>query len=234
MGKELLRTDKHLLDLKRQNFVGRTGEQAVGSGKLGLIRTVRTAMEYHMSGIRFEGVRGARPRMPVTNIEMTFERNTLRLQLPTLSITKLDETVLINLIAYEHLCPGLAPEVSSYVSFMAGLLQTDEDVGLLQSSEVIEADIGGSAEIPRALSRIDRCIVTRQWTDLGTKIDVLNAHWFENRRKKQLNYWLKGFKDVYFKNPWTVTGLIAGVVALALTVDETILANLGYFNRRKN
>lgn len=188
---EKLGTDKHLLDLRRQNFVGiRKEKQAVGSGKLGRLRTVQTAMEYHMSGIRFERGRNATSRMTITEIEMT--ENTLRL--PTLIITKLEETVLINLVAYEHLCPALAPEVSSYISFMAGLLQTDEDVGLLQSSELIQGDIASrSAEIPRVLSRIDRFIVTGQWTDLGTKFDDLNAFGFQNSRKKK-NYWIKGFR----------------------------------------
>lgn len=56
------------------------------------------------------------------------------------------------------------------------------------------------------------------------------------RRKvnKKIGNWGSYFKQTYCRNPWTVMGLVAGIIILALTAIQTYYAVLQYYDNNRS
>ncbi|XP_077228613.1 UPF0481 protein At3g47200-like [Tasmannia lanceolata] len=75
------------------------------------------------------------------------------LSLPIFRIQSPTELVLLNLVAFEHLHAGASHEVSSFIDFMSGLINSAKDLSLIRSINVMET-IWNDEAVPIFIQKI--------------------------------------------------------------------------------
>ncbi|XP_077228870.1 UPF0481 protein At3g47200-like [Tasmannia lanceolata] len=147
------------------------------------------------------------------------------LSLPIFRIHSTTESVLLNLVAFEHLHAGATHQVSSYIDFMSALLNSAKDSSLMRSINVMETTWSDEA-VPIFIQKIRN--------DMGFKpkykgrlYDInqeLNDYFILRTKKwkRRLHEWGSNLKQTYFKNPWTFLALIVGALLLVCTLIQTI------------
>ena len=90
-------------------------------------RMIENAVELNESGVRFR-----RKRNSTSLMDINFDTNTGWLDLPVIPVHNGTEHILLNMIAYEQAHVGAGNNITSYVMFMDALIDTADDVKLLQ------------------------------------------------------------------------------------------------------
>ncbi|PWA81485.1 hypothetical protein CTI12_AA186270 [Artemisia annua] len=192
------------------------------SSKLDTMVKSHSVVEYERSGVRFTNNFDAEWRMAM---ELQLSRflcfplswSNPSLKMPVLHLQDITESVLRNLIIYEH-SSGLGTCITSYMQALDMLIDTPEDVGKLVKSQVIFNYLGSNEEAAGVINNVLKEIpfedfyYQNEWKQLN---EYYNAYW------PNLIAELRG---KYFSNPWSIIALIAGIVLFVLTVIQTIYA----------
>ncbi|KAK3005398.1 hypothetical protein RJ639_016931 [Escallonia herrerae] len=141
-----------------------------------------------------------------------------RFGIPKLCIFYDTETLLRNLIAFEQLCPDIKlRHITSYAFLMDTLIDTKEDVHLLETAGVIENNLGSGEDASDLFNNLCKNVVLgdfffffSQWKQVD---DYYNQPW-----PKVLSL----LRRNYFSNPWTGISVIAALILFALTVVQTV------------
>ncbi|XP_039778407.1 putative UPF0481 protein At3g02645 [Panicum virgatum] len=136
------------------------------------------------------------------NLEaISFKRGTL--SIPVVQVDDYTEKKYLNLMAFQRLEPGAGNDITDFIFFMDGIIDSARDVALLRSSGVVVNLLGSDEEVlakGAALSRDSRL--------RGVYRDV-NAHC-----RKPWNKWRAMFMQTYMSNPWVLISLVAAVILL--------------------
>ena len=89
---------------------------------------IENAVELWESGVRFR----CKDTGHASLRDINFDHNTGTLELPVLPVHDGTEHLLLNMVAYEQIHVGTGNEITSYVMFMDALIDTADDVKLLQ------------------------------------------------------------------------------------------------------
>ncbi|KAK2980227.1 hypothetical protein RJ640_018334 [Escallonia rubra] len=141
-----------------------------------------------------------------------------RFEIPKLLIFDTTETFLRNLIAFEQCCPGIEQlYITSYAHLMDTLIDSKEDVHLLEKARVIENYLGSGEDVSDLFNNLCKEVELEknffffsQWKQVD---DYYNRPW--PRR-------LASLRRNYFSNPWTGISVIAALILFALTVVQTV------------
>lgn len=215
----------HALDVFRENAIQRSIERGVTIG-VSPTPDFPSATVLRHTGVKFE--------RNDTSCLMAITFNNGVLILPHLFINKDTEPTFLNLMAFERFQTGKGQEVSAYVDFMGSLVRSAKDVSLLRSKEIIT-----SRESNEAIARLFSELAKNQIVDPDDSLDEvrqrLNNHYQRNflwgRFHEKLAEWKSNFLETYCKNPWTVTGLVAGIILLALTITQTFYTVLPFYRK---
>ncbi|KAL7587462.1 hypothetical protein Lser_V15G39929 [Lactuca serriola] len=139
------------------------------------------------------------------------------LQMPVLRIDNFTELILRNLIAYEQSCtsPGY---VTSYVTAMDMLVDTQDDISKLIESKVVVNHLGSNLTAAKMINSLckELPLPNFYYVDQWKKLDShYNSYWPKN---------IATFKRTYFSSPWAIVALLAGIALFGLTVAQTIAA----------
>ncbi|KAL5564848.1 hypothetical protein UlMin_028012 [Ulmus minor] len=141
-----------------------------------------------------------------------------RLKIPPLIVNDATGRKLWNLVAYE-MCPENCNSdfgVTSYVSLLDSLIDSEEDVKELRSAHILRNHLGSDKEVANLFNEIGYNNVSG--TDQA-------YHQVKQRIQSHFDSWwaisIAQFLQEYFKNPWTFIALLGAIAVLALTVTQT-------------
>lgn len=125
--------------------------------------------------------------------------------------------MLLNMVAYE--CSPNGPDdfgVSSYICLMDSLIDHEEDVKELRSKGIFLNFLGSDQQVADLFNEIADNLVSHPYAYAAVK-DGIEKHY-----KNRLKIWLAEWLHTHFSSPWTVLAFIGAVLALVLTVIQTL------------
>ncbi|KAG9441578.1 hypothetical protein H6P81_017432 [Aristolochia fimbriata] len=155
---------------------------------------------------------------------ITFHRTTL--EIPHLRIDNNTETLLRTLVAWEQCHLDAGAYFTSLAIFMDYIINTAEDVEILNGHGIIEQTLGSDEQVASVFNGLGTNIVF-----IGDENDFLpHLCWDLNRFcRKRFNIWWAKLLTDYFGNPWTILSVIAAIFLLILTAVQTFFSVFGYF-----
>ncbi|CAA2998292.1 Hypothetical predicted protein [Olea europaea subsp. europaea] len=150
--------------------------------------------------------------------DINFESYTFygQLQLPVCVFTVHSKLLFTHMIAFE-MNPESGGEytVTFYVSFLKSLIVKSEDVKELREKKILFSSLDYDEQIVEAIKEIN---IGGYGTDIMFD-DVKRA--IENHCSSKSKTWIAELIYTYFRNPWTVTALLAATFLLCLTFLQT-------------
>ncbi|KAJ0014935.1 hypothetical protein Pint_20095 [Pistacia integerrima] len=200
----------HLLDLMHSNLLGKSdwSQHSTGSDWT----SYRSVKELKAVGIH------CRPSETNKFTDVAFKTGYLaKLELPRIRIDDSTKSMLQNMVAYESSPNG--PNdlgVSSYVCLMNSLIDHAEDVKELRSKGILLNCLGSDQQVADLFNEIADNLVSRQHAYRTTKEEI------ETHYKNIWKNWLGECVHNHFTSPWTVLVFIGAVLAIFLSVNQTL------------
>ncbi|KAK3008730.1 hypothetical protein RJ639_013168 [Escallonia herrerae] len=137
-------------------------------------------------------------------------------EIPKLCIYDSTETFLRNLIAFEQCSPSIPRHITSYAFLMDTLINTKEDVEVLEKAGVLENHLGASEDATRLFNTICKEVVLGEFT--------LRKQWGDVEKYCKLKWpsHLAALRRDYFSSPWALISVIAALILFALTVLQAV------------
>ncbi|CAN1844306.1 UPF0481 protein At3g47200 [Linum perenne] len=222
----------HLLDLTYKHyFCPSPGLTKLREGNLDLERKIakrkqkkkswdliQSAKELQIAGVKF--------RKGVANkhlFDMEFKDG--KFKIPPLRVHDSTDSLLRNLMAYEQFSHGSGQYMTSYVMLMGRLIDTKEDVQILERRGIIENELGDADNVSKLFNEMCKEIVFREFYYDGLCEEV-NGY-CKTRWQKSMAY----LKSVYLKNTWTIVSLFIAAWVLAATTIQTVYTVLGHYKK---
>ncbi|KAM2541656.1 hypothetical protein TB2_021195 [Malus domestica] len=167
-----------------------------------------SATELNETGIRFK-------ESKTTSLkDISFSRGVLRL--PSIIVDDTTESMFLNLIAFERFHVGAGNEVTSYIFFMDNIIDNARDVALLHSKGIIHNALGSDKAVADLFNSLSKDITL----DPESSLDAVHKNVY-HYCKKPWNVWRANLMHTYFRNPWAIISLVAGVFLFVLTIVQT-------------
>ncbi|PIN22674.1 hypothetical protein CDL12_04619 [Handroanthus impetiginosus] len=181
----------------------------------------RSATELQQAGVKFRCAEGNKCLFNVAFTEG-------ELMLPNLIVNEWTETFFRNIIAFEQ-CGYHSKDITSYVMLMDSLINTPEDVVLLENHRIIINDLGETKVVAELFNNLYKEVVTE--TDdfyFAQLCDDLNAYSKDpfHEFKSKWFRWRRMLSRDYFSNPWSSISVLAASVLLILTLIQTVCSIL--------
>ncbi|KAK2993510.1 hypothetical protein RJ640_028508, partial [Escallonia rubra] len=139
-----------------------------------------------------------------------------QLEIPRLCMYESTEPFLRNIIALEQCSPRVGLHFTSYAYLMDTLVNTKEDVELLESAGVLENNLGASEDASSLFNNLCKEVAMRNFLYLSQWKQV----------EEYFNLWwprsLALLRRNYFSSPWAGIAVIAAFVLFLLTVVQTV------------
>ncbi|CAI0396231.1 unnamed protein product [Linum tenue] len=218
---------RHLLDLI-SNYAHPTSRHPdlpplPPMSQLSPIVHMRNAKKLSEAGIRFE--KAGKSML----LDMEFCNGVFRI--PPLVINECTESLLSNLMAFEH--SSCNPEdaansheyFASYVFLMERLVSHKEDLDIMESKGIIINQMGGREDAYKIFYNISQNFVLKNFyfAELCSRIEAQ----CESRKHR----YLLELRKKHLKNPWTTLSVVGGTILLIFTAIQTIYTVLSYSQR---
>ncbi|KAK2976202.1 hypothetical protein RJ640_023409 [Escallonia rubra] len=137
-------------------------------------------------------------------------------EIPKLCIYDSTEPFLRNLIAFEQCSPSIFRHITSYAFLMDTLINTKDDVEVLEKAGELENHLGASEDATRLFNTICKEVVLgeftfwKQWHDVE---EYCNSEWPSH---------LASLRRDYFSSPSALISVFAALILFALTVLHTV------------
>ncbi|KAA8518025.1 hypothetical protein F0562_015494 [Nyssa sinensis] len=204
----------HLLEIVQTQLVDVGAFTKGGCYLTGEWCSYRSAMELKKVGIHF------RPSKTRRFSDITFEYTGVssQLTLPPITIDDSTKSMLLNLVAYEA-CPDTPDDfgVTSFVCFMDSLIDQAEDVKELRSKGILLNFLGSDQQVADLFNEIARDLVPNPHGFVNVKGGI------EKHYKNNVKVWMAEWRHTHFSTPWTIIALVAAIVAITLSVLQTVL-----------
>ncbi|XP_038979367.1 UPF0481 protein At3g47200-like [Phoenix dactylifera] len=127
---------------------------------------IRPAVELHEAGIKF--------KKGESLADIDFRKGVLTL--PFLQVDDDTESMLLNLVAFEHLHVGTGSEVISYVCFMDEVIDSAKDVRLLHGKGIIRNASGSDKSVAELFGRLSKEVTLGPERRLQDVRRLVNEH----------------------------------------------------------
>ncbi|XP_078161194.1 UPF0481 protein At3g47200-like [Carex rostrata] len=179
---------------------------------------IPSATELKQKGLKF-----TRKSNPKHMLDISFEYGVLKI--PTLEITDDTKPIFSNLIAFEQCKYGKENNpFTSFVYLLDNLVNTPNDVTILQECGIIENWLGSEEELTHFINQVtegagigDDHYLAELFTEVNKYVE---SSWHRHRAKL--------IRD-YFSSPWAIISLIAALILLVLTLVQSFFAVFAYF-----
>ncbi|XP_077251578.1 UPF0481 protein At3g47200-like [Tasmannia lanceolata] len=203
----------HVLDVLRKSMILGPSQRPFYQAYDNMMEEGRSAMQLRRARIKFK-------RNPWNYIDdiVFFERTNV-LSLPELIMNELTEIRFLNLMALERMGKCMGSEVTSYVTFMYGLIKSEEDASLLQSKGIIKSADGNDKAIVDGIKELARDMYLNPYSNMCLKQYHLNRYYLMRKRWSQFQEWHTIMKRHCFK---ITLALISAVVLWFLNVNVKV------------
>ncbi|XP_058096160.1 UPF0481 protein At3g47200-like [Magnolia sinica] len=208
----------HVLDVVRKSMLPGPPEGKSTKKKPALKETadvIWPATELLEAGIRFMMI-------PTHSLEIKFQKGIL--MLPQIIVDDATESKFLNLMAFEQLHAGIGTEVSSYVSFMDNIIDTEKDVILLNKRKIIMNFVGTDKSVAKLFNGISQDVSFDPDNSLGEVHKKVTAYCNKRRNRWRANLW-----HTYFRSPWAFISLLAAIFLLGVTVTQAVYDLISFY-----
>ncbi|KAK9139179.1 hypothetical protein Scep_008860 [Stephania cephalantha] len=156
---------------------------------------------------------------------MDIEFNNGVLRIPPLIIHDSTKSILLNLMAFEQCYPHCSTHVTSYASFMDGLISCTRDVQQLRYRGIIVHGLGSEEEVASLFNKLCKEIAfdVNDSYLAGVSADV--NEYFDTKWHR----WRASLRRDYFSNPWAIVSLFVAVLLIGLTTAQTFYSIFAYY-----
>lgn len=176
---------------------------------------IRSAVELHEAGIRFE----RRQLSSINDIE--FKDGVL--SIPVFTVDDNTEYMYLNLMAFERLHGRAGNDVTSFVCFMDHIIDSAKDINLLHYKGIILNAVGSDEAAAELFNRLTKDVVLDPNSSFGKVHNEVKMYCSNKCRRHRAN-----LCHTYFTSPWATLSLMAAIVLLVLTVVQTIYTVLQF------
>ncbi|KZV18357.1 hypothetical protein F511_26337 [Dorcoceras hygrometricum] len=146
------------------------------------------------------------------------------LKIPSLLVNDSTETFFRNIIAFEQ-CSYHSRDITSYVIFMDGLINTREDVVLLVNCGAIRNELGEDEAVADLFNNLHKEIMTDvsdfYFAELCVDVNEYSRDFFHELKARCFK-WGRVLRHDYFSNPWAVISVIAAGLLLGLKIIQAV------------
>ncbi|KAH7661365.1 hypothetical protein IHE45_15G058100 [Dioscorea alata] len=180
---------------------------------------IPTASELQLAGIKFEENKEAK-----SFLDISFKNNgTIRI--PQLQLGDHANTVFKNLIAFEQCSADPSKYITSYTFFMDNIISTSRDVHLLELEGILVNLLSTDDAAASFFNGLNEKIVAN-----ASEMYLMGLH------REVKNYYNSPYhkhrarliRD-YFSSPWAILSLLAAVVLLLFTAEQSFFSVYSYF-----
>ncbi|XP_044482175.1 UPF0481 protein At3g47200-like [Mangifera indica] len=217
----LLKSDPGYAELPKE-FSGELPKEFSGER----VYNLPCAVKLHESGVKF-----IRKKIAKNIFDIKFKKRKQlipffkvdELQIPQLSVNKWTQGEFGNIIALEQCLYPDNALVCNYVELMAHLINTKEDVDLLDERGIISNQTGDNVLVANMFKKFN---VLAGPTSYNQVCADLKRHYNNPWNRVKVNLKIGTLKRVYFNNPWKGAATVAAIILLLLTVVQTICSIL--------
>ncbi|KAL7194534.1 hypothetical protein ACSBR1_034876 [Camellia fascicularis] len=175
----------------------------------------RSAKDFKSVGIQFKPSK----TFQLTDVHFNPTCTSGILKLPPMIIDDTTKSILLNLAAYEA-CPDSVTDfgVTSYICFMDSLIDHADDVKVLRSKGILLNFLGSDQQVADIFNEIATELVPSPHAYVEVKKRI------EKHHKNSMKIWMSEWHHTYFRSPWTFIAVAAAILAITLSVFQTILA----------
>uniref|UniRef100_A0A0E0MMX7 Uncharacterized protein n=1 Tax=Oryza punctata TaxID=4537 RepID=A0A0E0MMX7_ORYPU len=198
-------------------------------------RAIPGANELQDYGVKFCANKNQQRKI----FDVTFECKTI--SIPRFEINFGSKILLANFFAHDQIThqPGIQIKgqpgnsvgpVTSYVVLMNSLINTKEDVMVLQRKGILDNLLSNEEEVANFFNKLGRCaLVDVREHRYTSMFNDINKYW-----KSTLNIckYLVIFRTKHFRNPWTGLSLAGALMVLVFSCTSMIIAILNYRGRK--
>lgn len=180
---------------------------------------IPNATELQQAGVKFVKKKDAR-----SFLDISFSSNG-RMEIPKLCLYDYTDTLFRNLIAFEQCYPDTRTYITIYAAFMDCLIDTPKDVRLLHLNGILTNGLSTDDAAADLFNKLcdqiyyaaDRNYLHKLFADVNT---YYGSRW---------NQWRAKLVRDYFSNPWAIISLMAAVLLLLLTVEQSFFTAYSSF-----
>ncbi|KAI3421553.1 Protein kinase domain-containing protein [Psidium guajava] len=206
---------KHLLNFLRLTYDPDSPETEQRQKKF--LRVIQPASKLHQAGIKFK------PTHCDSFMDVKFSNGVL--EIPVLKFDDFMSSLFLNFIAFEQCHRGSSKHVTTYATFMACLLNTPADAGLLCDRNIIERYFGTDEKIAHFFSNIGKDVVFDIHKNYLCQVfEGVNTY---NEQDWRVHW--ASFKNTYFNTRWSLISAVAAFILLALATIQSFFAVYAYY-----
>ncbi|KAF9621246.1 hypothetical protein IFM89_018331 [Coptis chinensis] len=181
-----------------------------------------SATELRASGVKF------RKSMSNSLLDIQFTNGVL--EIPPLHVHESTEYRMRNLIAMEQCNGGSTSYVTDHTIIIDFLINTPDDVALLQSSGIIVNWLGSKEEVSEMFNKLGKGVITgSKPSHYYSLVQNVNGYC-----KEQWHVWNRILKRDYLDNPWTIISLGAAVFLLVCTCVQAVCSIISVLPKKQH
>ncbi|GMP51027.1 hypothetical protein CsSME_00017417 [Camellia sinensis var. sinensis] len=211
----------HLLNIVHLSLEPTTVEQ--GSETHILVGSVqeegrKTVSVHSVTRLRGTGIKFRKKDSSIFT-EIEFKKGTLLI--PPLLIHGSTRSTFLNLMAFEQCYPDCGRHITSYVSFMDGLIDSSKDVEHLVVKGIISHHLGSDEDVATLINNLRKEMTFYTNKNMSDISEELNKHY-----KQKLRTWTTTLKREYLKDPWKIISLVVAGLLILLTAVQAAYSML--------
>ncbi|XP_078161090.1 UPF0481 protein At3g47200-like [Carex rostrata] len=179
---------------------------------------MRSATELKQKGLKF-----TQQSNPRHMLDISFEYGVLKI--PRLTIIDSTKPLFANLLAFEHSKYGKENSpFGRFLSFLDKLVNTPNDVTILQECGILENWLGSQEELADFFNQVSEgnFVASNHYlAELYTEVNRYTESSWPRHRAKLI-------RD-YFSSPWATISVVAAFILLVLTLVQSFFAVFAYF-----
>ncbi|KAF5473605.1 hypothetical protein F2P56_010205, partial [Juglans regia] len=210
----------HLLELVRSSFIPSDQELPPHGG------CTPTHIIHSVSKLRRSGIQLNPSKTESSFLVVKFRRGVI--EMPSITIDDFMSSFLVNCVAFEQCYNSYSKYVTTYVTLLDCLVNSQKDVEYLCDRNIIENYFGTEGEVAHFINNMgkdvafdfDRCYLSNLFNDVN---EYYQSSWHVQ--------WAS-FKYTYFDTPWSGISALAAFVLLLLTLAQTFFTIYPYVHPR--
>ncbi|KAJ3687278.1 hypothetical protein LUZ61_016442 [Rhynchospora tenuis] len=180
-------------------------------------KVIESAVELRESGVRFRRSHSTSLR------DIKFNPDTGWLELPVIPVHDGTEHLLLNMLAFEQIHVGIGNEITAYIMFMDALIDTGDDVKLLQKKKIICNSLGSHKAVADLFNSLAKEAAHNPKDVLNIVRSQLSEYY-----EKRTNKWRANLRHQYLHNPWKVLSIVVAFLVILFTFLQTLYSALSF------
>ncbi|XP_052188575.1 UPF0481 protein At3g47200-like [Diospyros lotus] len=199
---------RHLLDLFRSDLLPTVKERKREP------HIMRSAKELKEAFIKIRKRDNCKP------LDLSFKARRFRrhvLEIPPLHINDYNGTLYRNLVAFEQCHSSCKPDVTRYLFFLDGLVDSEKDVELLHYAGVVQHSLGNKKQVAALICKLCKDVAPDvQESYLHQVVGGIHTHCSKFRYRL-----IASLVHNYFSNIWVGASTVFAILLIYLTVVQT-------------